>query len=208
MQQCEQEERNQTKTKKLISKIFDFLAINYGHAWSKTIERSSYESRVGVWSEAVSGLDKWQLAYGKKKIMNGECHLEFPPTPAQFRVLCQSMPDNFYGDCKPVRYEVSRFDPNYDINWFMSLPSDHKLKVYEGAIIAYPALQYFLKTSNECFLDDSFQKSVWIKPMIQAFRSCYQIDSLIGFKIENLGTKAAFKLETNMFPRVNVIKAS
>lgn len=178
------------KMMRLISRIFDFLSSNYGHAWSKSIEQSSYDSRVEVWLEALSGLTKEQLAYAKKKLLNGECHLEFPPTPAQFRVLCKSMPDNFYGDCSPVRYEVSRFDQNYDINWFMSLTRDYKQKVYDGAIRAYPALQHFLKTSNECFWNDSFQKSVWIKPMIQAFRSCYQIDSLDGFKIENLGTNA------------------
>jgi hypothetical protein len=174
---------------RLISKIFNFLSTNYGHAWSKTIERSSYESRVEVWSLALSGLKKEQLAYAKKKILDGECHLEFPPTPAQFRVLCKSMPDNFYGDCKPVSYEISRFDPDYDKGWFMSLPKVHKEKVYEGATRSYPALQYFLKTSKQSFLDDDFQKSVWIKPMIEAFRSCYKIDSLIGFKFENLGAK-------------------
>ncbi len=166
------------------------MSTNYGHAWGKTIERSSYDSRVEVWSEALGGLTKEQLAYAKKKILGGECHLEFPPTPAQFRVLCKSMPDTFYGDCKPVSYEVSRFDANHDIGWFMSLTRECKQKVYDGAIRSYPALQYFLKNSNECFWDDSFQKSIWIKPMIQAFRSCYQLDTLVGFKIENLGGKA------------------
>jgi hypothetical protein len=39
--------------------------------------------------------------------------------------------------------------------------------------------------------------------MIEAFRSCYKIDSLIGFKFENLGTKVWFKFKTDIFPRVS-----
>jgi hypothetical protein len=178
----------QLRTTKLVSKIFDFLSANYNFAWSKCLEQSSYESRVNVWSEAVSGLTKEQLAYAKKKILNGECYLEFPPSAAQFRVLCKSMPDNYFdrNSCS----EIIRFDPAYDKNWFMSLSSIYKQKVYEGAIRVYPMLEYFLKNSKQSFLDDDFQKSVWIKPMIEAFRSCYKIDSLIGFKFENLGAKA------------------
>lgn len=174
---------------RLVSLIFKFLSANYGNTWAKGLECSAEEDRFSVWSQAVSGLTRWQLAYGKKKILNGECYLEFPPTAAQFRVLCKGMPDSFNTLTNPPKAEITRFDQKYDINWFMSLSGAHKEKVYEGSIMAYPALRYFLETSKESFLDEIFQKSVWIKPMIQAFRSCYQIDSLVGFKIEDLGTK-------------------
>jgi len=167
----------------LVSRIFKFLSANYGHTWAKGVEYSTNESRISVWSEAVQGLSVDQLQYAKKKILNGECYLDFPPTAAQFRVLCKSMPEK-------SESTVSRFDPEYDIQWFSSLSESDKIKVYQGAIRAYPFLDNFLKASNQSFLDDSFEKSVWIKPMIETFRECYKIDSLRWFKFENLGTKA------------------
>jgi hypothetical protein len=166
----------------LVSRIFKFLSANYGHTWAKGIEYSTNESRIAVWSEAVSGLSVDQLQYAKKKILNGECYLDFPPTAAQFRVLCKSMPEK-------SESVISRFDPDYDIQWFSSLSESDKTKVYESAIRAYPFLENFLKNNNQSFLDNSFEKSVWIKPMIETFREFFKIDSLRWFKIESLGTK-------------------
>lgn len=158
------------------------MSSNYGYAWARGLEYSTYESRVSVWSDVVKGLCKEQLAYAKKKILSGECYLDFPPTAAQFRVLCKSMPEK---SASPV----PRFDPDYDIQWFSSLSESNKTKVYQSAIRAYPLLEHFLKSSNQSFLDNSFEKSIWIKPMIETFREFFKIDSLKWFKIENLGTK-------------------
>ena len=167
----------------LVSRIFKFMSANYGHSWSKGVEYETNEARSGIWSEAVTGLSMKQLQYARKKLVNGECYLEFPPTAAQFRLLCRSMPEK----SEPV---APRFDPDYDIQWFSSLSESHKIKVYEIALRAYPLLEHFLKDSKQSFLDDSFEKSVWIKPMIETFREFYRIDSLKWFKIENLEAKA------------------
>jgi hypothetical protein len=171
----------------LVSRIFDFLSANYGHAWAKGIEHSTKEQRVNVWSEAVRGLTPEQLQHAKKKILRGECYLEFPPTAAQFRVLCQSMPEKLN---TPNKGYTSRFDPDYDIQWFSGLDAEHKLKVYAGSLRAYPALEHLMKNSGQSILDASFEKGIWIKPMIESFRECYKIDSLKGVKIENLVGKA------------------
>lgn len=173
-------------TAALVSWIFDFMAANYGHAWARSLEHSSYKARVNVWSEAIKGIEKDQLVYAKKKILSGDCYLDFPPSAAQFRQLCKAAPENLDG-------QIIRFDPNHDKIWFGSLSDSQKLKVYQGAIMAYPLLEQLIKNSNQSFLDDSFQKSIWIKPMIEAFREFYKIDTLVGFKIENLGTKEYLK---------------
>lgn len=187
-----QDKRDKVRIVSLVTKIFDFLSANYGFAWSRGLEYSTNEARINVWSDAVKGIEREQLAYAKQKILRGECYLDFPPTAAQFRVLCKSTPNDLLSKSmqnsnNPIK--IIRLDPNYDKNWFKSLSDSHKEKVYEGAVMAYPALEHLLKSSNQSFLDDSFQKSIWLNPMIEAFREFYKIDSLIGFKIESLCTK-------------------
>lgn len=175
------EKKEESQKSSLVVKIFDFLAAHYEHSWGKGLEEISYESKLNAWSQSMEGLTQRQVEYAQQKISSGQAHIEFPPNPGQFRLLCKSMPDDLKtkpwvkspNDKTPSPSE--KFNPEYDIAWFCGLQPEEKETVYDGAIKAWPLLKGILIMNKESVKDIGFEKSAWLKPMIESFRSYYRL---------------------------------
>ena len=165
----------------IVTKAFDFLGGHYRNTWGQGMEIVGYKPQVEAWTSAMKGLTQEQFEYGKQKISSGECYKDFPPNAGQFVSICKSKPEYFKAQSFPQSQQDQK--PSTHVSgefhyWYKNLNAEQKTKVYEGAVKAWPALEEFLKMSNESCLDEGLERNMWFTRMVQAFMSYYRINSL------------------------------
>lgn len=149
----------------------------YNHRWKETSDLASKEMTAKVWRNAIDGLSDAQIRNGYDQISAGKCHLDFPPTPAQFRILCQSKPDE--GQLKTSNDLEAERDSrkkekldklNRDRRWFSKLTDEGKMVVWDSATKAQYSFVEIFKNGKSSILDDNFENDPWFPVIIDAFK--------------------------------------